>query len=407
MGGLLLRAGGATSGVAAVNVCDTLIKLAAGRLVDVACGSLVLGVIVGPVDVLNSGETTTLSVASDTTVTISETTDGDLLVQLGDTILVTMPPDSSATVAATDETQFLIESSPNSTNTVLVQIEDQVLALEPGEPPMALTTDLAQDDDGDLVPNAQDACPSAPGLIKRQGCLVGDLNTVELHIIDQRGIGVCGTGGSCKLLVGDAEVRVFDRNAPDFQATYGTKNPSGAIYDMVFENDIGRVGTCTTAPNGSCIAGEEAIGDYLVIVKYADSETGKIVYSGRSKSPGDFIDTDGDNLGDLATKEFQIIKVYRNKLDRDGNPIIQLGQGNKTVVTGSYLEIVGLEYAIWDEGIANYVYPFIFTSDSDWTLDVCAEVPVGYQIVGVFDENGELISNSRCAQTIVANETTV
>ena len=46
-------------------------------------------------------------------------------------------------------------------------------------------------------------------------------------------------------------------------------------------------------------------------------------------------------------------------------------------------------------------------SDSDWTIDLCAEVPPGYQIVGVIDENGDLLTTTQCVQTIVANETLV
>ena len=58
--------------------------------------------------------------------------------------------------------------------------------------------------------------------------------------------------------------------------------------------------------------------------------------------------------------------------------------------------------AIW-EGVHS-VYPFIFTSDSDWTVDVCARVPSGYSIVGVYDENGDLIPSAECIQTFINGE---
>ncbi len=52
------------------------------------------------------------------------------------------------------------------------------------------------------------------------------------------------------------------------------------------------------------------------------------------------------------------------------------------MVTGSYLEVVYAEYAIWEEDVTSYIYPYIFISDSTWTVDLCAEVLAGYEIVG-------------------------
>ena len=261
---------------------------------------------------------------------------------------------------------------------------------------------LLVDQDSDGVPDGQDACPTTPGLAQRQGCPVGDENIVELHLVDQAKTGACADGaGSCKSPIEGAEVRVFDRNDSDFQAEYGRKNPSGSIYDQVFENDIGRVGACTTDAAGECTAGEESTGDYLVIVKYVDAETGKSVYTGKPKSPRDFVDTDGDTQGDLATKDFQVIKVLR----RNGS--IQFSGGSKTVVSGSYLEVISPDFAVWEDVAAGYVYTFIFISDSDWDVDLCTRVPRGYSIVGTYDENGDLMSDSRCTQTFVSGETKV
>ena len=37
---------------------------------------------------------------------------------------------------------------------------------------------------------------------------------------------------------------------------------------------------------------------------------------------------------------------------------------------------------------------------------MCAAVPVGYQSVGVYDADGNLVANSQCAQAGVAGDTT-
>jgi hypothetical protein len=73
------------------------------------------------------------------------------------------------------------------------------------------------------------------------------------------------------------------------------------------------------------------------------------------------------------------------------------------VLTGSYLEIVSPDYAVWEEGISSYIYPYIFGADSDWEVDLCGEVPGGYQIVGVYDAGDNLVADTNCVQ-IMANE---
>jgi len=257
-------------------------------------------------------------------------------------------------------------------------------------PSMPYTTDpfcgdVCQDSDNDGILDVSDACSFTSGKADYQGCPVGDKNFVELHIIDRTKT-TCDGAGSCKLLIGGALVKVFDRNDPDFQASY-TKNPQGTSYPDIFDNNIGKVGSCTTDSFGKCIAGEEATGDYLVIVKYTD-ESGKIAYTGKPKSPNDFEDTDDDGIGDLAYKDFQVIKV----INKDGT--INLKAGSKTVITGSMLEVISPQYVIWESD--QELYPFIFTSDSNWEVDVCVYVPEGYVVV----EGG-------CTQVFVSGETKI
>jgi len=179
---------------------------------------------------------------------------------------------------------------------------------------------IIPDTDSDGVSDNEDACKNTVGRPEYQGCPVGDENLVELHVIDRAKI-FCGGAGSCKVPIENEEVRVFDRNDPDFQANF-KKNPSGTLYPAVYEADIGRIGNCITNASGRCIAGEEQIGDYLVIVKFTDPETGKIIYTGKPKSPSDFVDTDSDGIADLASKDFQIIKVIKKDVKMNGYNVV-------------------------------------------------------------------------------------
>ena len=46
---------------------------------------------------------------------------------------------------------------------------------------------------------------------------------------------------------------------------------------------------------------------------------------------------------------------------------------------------------IWENN--ETLYPFIFSSDSNWTVDVCIYVPEGYEVI-----------NGSCSQVFVAGE---
>jgi PKD repeat protein len=184
------------------------------------------------------------------------------------------------------------------------------------------------DDDDDMRDDLGDACPATPGLPDRQGCPVGNEIDVQIHIFDLFRKGACPDGSYyCRLPVESAEVKVFDRDV--LKAQYGTRYPWPWQYDEVFENDIGRIATCTTDDSGRCIAGKEAVGGYLAIVKYYDEETGKTVYTGKGEYSWQFGDTDGDGEGDLASKVFDIIKIVL------WNGDIQITGGIRSVVTGS------------------------------------------------------------------------
>ncbi len=233
-----------------------------------------------------------------------------------------------------------------------------------------------------------DQCPSFEGDAGGTGCPVADKNIVMLHTVN------LGGGPSTKAPLAGAQVRVFDRNSPAFQLIAGSKNPDGSQYGVIFEVDaagfdVGRVGACMTDSNGICFAGEAFTGDYLVIVKYFDPATGKTVYVGRPKGPSDFVNG-------IAEKQFEVTKVFKNGV------FMEYRGGKMIVVTGSILEMIAPESAIWET--TRSIYPFLFTSDSNWTVDVCGQLPTGYSIVGVYDENGNLITSSECVQTIVAGQ---
>ena len=125
----------------------------------------------------------------------------------------------------------------------------------------------------------------------------------ELHTIDQT-----TKGGEPLASVVGAPVRLYDRDDPLFQLTYGGKNPNGSLYPAIFGSDIGRVtpgGTCTTGADGTCEVFEQKAGNYLILVEvvvpYSDGST-KTVIAGKPKSVEErFHDPNGDGAPDPLT----------------------------------------------------------------------------------------------------------
>ncbi|MEM7823984.1 MAG: NosD domain-containing protein, partial [Candidatus Aenigmatarchaeota archaeon] len=257
--------------------------------------------------------------------------------------------------------------------------------------------DTDADNDGYWDYNV-DICDGVAGPFT--GCPVADKTSVELHIIDQAKSGACeGGAGSCKLPLEFVEIRVYDRNNPTFQAAYG-KNPSGTLYAAIFDDlNLGSaiIGSCLTDSTGSCLAPEPNTGDFLVLARYIDFSTGKNITIGRPKSASDFVATTVNGMpAKLATKDMQVIKT----IQKDGT--VSYKGGSKTVVTGSELTVIYPDNVVWEDN--NELYPFIFTSDVDWDVNLCLNVPSGYKIAGFYDDAGNLVSAS-CMQTFLSGET--
>jgi len=293
----------------------------------------------------------------------------------------------------------------------------------------------------------------------------------EVHVVDPGKWGVCGTNptngqvhAECKLWpdaavsdgfpeAGDVVVRLYDLKNATLQSQYG-KDPGPDRYRDIYTSDVGLVGTCTPkresptpkdngklAGFGEALCGAPAATDILVLAGYKDfadlkgkprANVDVNVVFGKKVDGGSFKSTPTNNKlsGSLRASTVpsgagilwsDVRDIHSQKTIRKDPKdcvyggtntaattcIIQYADAGKTVYTGSYLEIIYPTYTVWDEGQTKYLYPFIMTSDSEWTLDVCAAVPQGYQIVGVYDQDGNLVASSDCAQAGVAGETKI
>jgi hypothetical protein len=95
----------------------------------------------------------------------------------------------------------------------------------------------------------------------------------------------------------------------------------------------------------------------------------------------------------VANTECAREKRFTIILATDGSTTTGMTQRQQQI-TGSVLEITYPEFVEWDG--TQFLYPFIFTSDSDWEVDVTGNIPQGYRIVG-----------SPHVQFFMANETKV
>ncbi|HLC36084.1 MAG TPA: hypothetical protein VJK05_00570, partial [archaeon] len=53
------------------------------------------------------------------------------------------------------------------------------------------------------------------------------------------------------------------------------------------------------------------------------------------------------------------------------------------------------------------LYPFIFTSQEEWQVDICMQVPQGYIISAAEDELVNIVSTNECISSFVAGESKV
>lgn len=156
-------------------------------------------------------------------------------------------------------------------------------------------------------------------------------------------------------------------------------------------------------------------------VVFKDS-TGKATATSSLSDPDGWVieeDATGASIGTIGPVTGGSVKIALANTDCAPQKHIQWiaqpdGSGGFTITparvqhqTGSLLTILSPEQAEWDTTSNSYLYPFIFTSDSNWNVDVCAQVPVGYDIIGVYDAQGQLVQNNNCMQTFVTGETKV
>ena len=94
-----------------------------------------------------------------------------------------------------------------------------------------------------------------------------------------------------------------------------------------------------------------------------------------------------DYRNGVAAKELSAIVM----INKDSS--FRVTPASKKTLYGSVLDIIYPESMDWGNS-TSMTYPFILTSDSDWTADVCLNVPAGYKLVG-----------NSCQQAFVQGET--
>ena len=172
---------------------------------------------------------------------------------------------------------------------------------------------------------------------------------------DLHTVGIGSHPGSTKEPIAGMKTRVFDKSLGSCAAGFGI---SWHHYPDIW-NGTDTSGACepeaeaTTDSNGQATFALPE-GDYLVIGYYAPDD----IYIGRSV--GDII------AGSEVKKYLQVIK----KADGEKAP------GKYRKVIGSELLIIEPEYVEWSGD--NELYPFLFDSIGDWTVDTSVEPPEGF-----------------------------
>jgi hypothetical protein len=248
-----------------------------------------------------------------------------------------------------------------------------------------------------------DKCPEVAGSVEFSGCPAGVEGVVTLQLVDQaRTKDLCGkltdtfqasaTGSECKKNA-VAEVKVYNLNKlstisdPETGTTYGT-NPKADLLDNIFENPAAEVAVLNKCSGANCNVGLTNAGTVLIIAKTPPPTelTGvanlKTAYVGKKASTADFVNN-------RLSPNLKVI------MTRDKNGLLKYNAAGLVTVTGSKLEIMYPLSTEWTD-LVEY-YPFVFSSDSDWTVDVCMQLPEGYKVV----------DPDTCTQVVVVGQTTM
>jgi len=196
--GVLIGAEGADDTSAAVMVCDTLIKLGAGKLLVVTCGSLILDVIVGPVEVLNSAEDTTVALSTGTTATVTEdTASGELTLELDETTVVTVPSGTDATVTEFADGEFLITNdSESGAEPITIKVDGSEITVAPGDTYIPLAIDIKPGSDPNSINLGSDGL--IPVAILTTSVADGDSVDFDVSDVDQATLTLNGAAARSK-----------------------------------------------------------------------------------------------------------------------------------------------------------------------------------------------------------------
>jgi hypothetical protein len=280
-----------------------------------------------------------------------------------------------------------------------------------------ITVKVDKDSDGDGVYDECDQCPKI-------GCSINCAMTPEKCAlfkgcpsainVTATTFGFNSTDRHAKLMkkpMTDLLVRVYNKTWGSCAANYGLSwGFTWQVYKNITDN-CEPVSYCVTDENGNCVVGVPE-GQYLLIGNELENGTevrtlGRHVFTFNcNKHLGSNTDDDDEDCGwDYSKKPYQRNKccgvMRKVKLLQFSVPDLNDGRndgehnnkqmpGNSKKIKGSLLEVFQPDYVVWSG--TEELYPFVFTSDSDWDVDVCLSVPVGYTPV------------EGCMQTFVANE---
>lgn len=154
-----------------------------------------------------------------------------------------------------------------------------------------------------------DMCPpSTSGSAGYQGCSIGIKNTFTLEKLE------LSTKVSVKTSLWGVRTKLFDYADPAFQALSGKNQPDSSLYPLIYQQNTGRIGGCTSDATGTCYEGVAAPGHYLVIARYFDGESGKYVYVGKDVAAVDFVDMEAA-IAATITKQYRNGSFYGYKSD--------------------------------------------------------------------------------------------
>lgn len=253
--------------------------------------------------------------------------------------------------------------------------------------------------------------------VNYNGCPFANKVNNILHLVDLKGVGVCGYDynilsrqaiKNCTQPITDSLAKFFNVEDINFINTYKSIRPDREIFNSIYKNKIGLIGSCQTTNSGACSIEIEKGGKILIITRFYDQDESAYIYHGRfenfiqsypfEEESDDDYERDSKFGVQFKKKNLRFMKIFQE----DGT--INFKDAKREIITGSALILDYPEFA--SKKKEKEIYPFVMSTKDVWQTNLCLQLPID-SIISRSEEAGKNQNVQNCLKMDLKQENKV